>query len=63
MISDYLLKFSLNRVTFCIFEREISSRFKRYQVQIEYFGTNNETEAFLQFPICCETRRIQQILI
>ena len=47
MISHYLLEVSLNHVTLCIFEQGISSRIRKYQVQIEYVVTNNETEAFL----------------
>ena len=47
MISHYLLEVSLNHVTLSIFEEEISSRFRKYQVQIEYVVTNNEIEAFL----------------
>ena len=47
MISHYRLKFSQNAVTLCIFEKGISSRFKKYQVQIEYIVTSNETKAFL----------------
>ena len=47
MISYYLLKVSLNHVTFSIFEKRISSRFRKYQVLIEHVVTNNKTEVFL----------------
>ena len=47
MISYYLLEVSLNDVTLCIFEKGVSSRFRKYQVLIEYVVTNNEIEAFL----------------
>ena len=47
MISYYLLEVSLNHVTLCIFEQGISSRFRKYQVQIEYAVTDNETAACL----------------
>ena len=47
MISHYLLQVSINHVTLSIFEQGISSRFRKYQVQIEYAVTDNEAEAFL----------------
>ena len=47
MISHYLLEVSLNHVTLGIFEQGISSRFRKYQVVIEYAVTDNEAEAFL----------------
>ena len=36
----------LNHVTLCIFQNGISSRFRKYHVEIKYFVTNNETEIF-----------------
>ena len=47
MISDYLLEVSLNHVTLCIFEKGISSKFRKYLVKIKYVVTSDETEAFL----------------
>ena len=47
MIHYYPLEVSLNTVTLCIFEKGFSSRFRKYQVYIEYAVTSNETEAFL----------------
>ena len=47
MISHYLLKVNLDHVTLSVFEQGISSRFRKYQVLIEYVVPNNETEAFL----------------
>ena len=47
MISFYLLEVSLNHVTLDIFEQGISSRFRKYQVLIEYAVTDNETAACL----------------
>ena len=46
MISHYLLEVSLKHKTLCIFKKGISSRFRKYQVSIDYVVTNNETEAF-----------------
>ena len=47
MISDYLLEISINHETLCIFEKGISSGFRKYQVYVEYVVTNNETKALL----------------
>ena len=47
MINYYLLKVCLNTVTLYIFEQRISSRFRKYQVKVEYAVTGNKTEAFL----------------
>ena len=52
MITHYLLEISLSHVTLSIFEQEICSRFRKYQVEIEYVVTNNETEVFYTPPIC-----------
>ena len=47
MIRHYLLQVWLNNVILCIFEKGVYSRFRKYQVTIEYVVTSNETEAFL----------------
>ena len=52
MISHYLLEVGLDHVTLCIFQNGMSSRFRKYYVQIEYVITNNETEAFYTPSIC-----------
>ena len=46
MISHYLLEISQNH-KLCNFVKEISLRFRKYQVKIEHVVTNIETEAFL----------------
>ena len=51
MISHHLLEVSLNHVSLCIFEEGISSRFRKYQVLIEYIITSSETEAFSPLPL------------
>ena len=47
MISYYLLEVSLNHATLSISKQEISSRFRKYQVEIQYVVTNNETATYL----------------
>ena len=63
MISHYLREVRLNRETLSIFERRVSSKFRKYQVQIKYIVTNNEKEAFLHPSYLLRNKGIQQILI